>query len=240
MALLAQGEIQHLEAAASLHDAIKGPVDQTTVQQVPLQPDRAVQAGLGSALVLQPRSRLQPSPRCPSPCRRSCRRRAKQAGLIEPQGEAFGGTTSLEEFAQRRFHHVVAPRLQLLAQPGAGLVENHAAAHIHGVAGEGQGVGFSHHQPLGGGHAGFNQAVGIEIKRRWVIEQGAIAERAEAGIQVVEAFVHQAQRQHLYRQGLGQQWMGSQLRAEAVARPQPTAAAIQQGVAGPLKGQIGG
>ena len=193
MALLAQGEIQHLEAAATLDDAIQGPVDQATVQQVALQPDRAAQAARGWALEPQPRP---------------CRRCGDQAGFIEPQGEAFGGTTRLEEFAQRRFQHVVAPRFQLVPQPGAGLVENHAAAHIHGVAGEGQGVGFSHHQPLCGGHAGFNQAVGIEIKRRRVIEQRAIAERAEAGIEVVEAFVHQAQRQHLHRQGLGQQGMG--------------------------------
>ena len=208
MALLAQGEIQHLEAAASLDDAIQGPVDQATVQQVALQPDRAAQAGRGWALEPQPRSCLQPSPGCRLQPSRPCRRGGDRAGLIEPQGEAFGGTTRLEKFAQRRFHHVVTPRFQLVPQPGAGLVKNHAAAHIHGVAGEGQGVGFSHHQPLCGGHAGLNQAVGIEIKRRRVIEQRAIAERAEAGIEVVEAFVHQAQRQHLHRQGLGQQGMG--------------------------------
>src|SRR5271165_6613452 len=62
--------------------------------------------------------------------------------LTQAQNQALRRSASLQELRELNLHHAEAARLQLRGKLRADLVQENRAAHVDGVAGEAEGVGF--------------------------------------------------------------------------------------------------
>ena len=156
--------------------------------------------------------------------------------LRRAQRQTFRRTASLEEFRQRRFKHREACGFEFALEAIAGFVHDDNIADINGITSKIHRVGLFDDDAFFDRYAHLNNAVGVEIKRRRVVHQVTTLQRTEAGIEVVEALVHQLKRQHFNIQPFRQVWMRIEFRTETVTRPQPATFTIEQSIARPFKG----
>ena len=168
LALPPEVELQDLEAARSLHHGVQRAVQQSGIQQMTFQRDLpALDGGAGVGVLAYL--------------------------LVQTQRQAFRRATGLHELRQRRLHHFKTGRRQTVAQLGAGFVDDQRLPDVHRVADEVDGIGLCHGEAPGGGHAQFDEPVRVRIERVGIVKQISACQRAEARVEMVEAFVDQTQ-----------------------------------------------
>jgi hypothetical protein len=113
-----------------------------------------------------------------------------------------------------------------------GLVQEHAIPDVDGIAGEVTGVDGIDDDAFVGRNSGLDGHARIEIECGRVIHQEAVRQRAETGIDVVEALVRQANRDDLEVEELADLLVRLDLGAKTVARPEPWPAAVVQAISG--------
>jgi hypothetical protein len=204
------------EAAASRDGGLDGAIEQAGVQQV------------ASHLKLpQLHGRAGPA---------SIRRRR----IIQTESQAFRAAAGFEKFIERRLDGLHAG---LLAKAGlqrfAGFADDQRGAKVHGIARKMHGIGLVHRDPLRGGDTALNEAPGGGVESRRVVEERAIFQRTEAGIEMVEPRIDQPKRKHFHPERVGQIGVGFQLGAHAVCGPQHAAGGVPEGVSRAFEGQIG-
>ncbi len=86
-----------------------------------------------------------------------------------------------------------ASRLQLGSELRADVVEEDGGADVDGVAGEAEGVGLGDADAPGFGVAGLDLLLRWGVEGGWVVHEVAVGERAEAGVEVIEAGVDEAE-----------------------------------------------
>src|SRR5262249_42510387 len=90
-----------------------------------------------------------------------------------------------------------APAGELLGERGAREVGDEGAAGDHGVASEAEGVGSVDRAAPVPRHAGGDRLERIVVEGVGMIDDPAARQRAEAGVEVVEALVHEPEGNHL-------------------------------------------
>ena len=118
--------------------------------------------------------------------------------LIQGKREAFGGTAGFEDLVQvERVRRVAA-----IFEHGHGFRtsrrQHHVTADAHGVARKPRGFGMGHDDTSPFVHAVRNRGLGVGVECRRIVQQFAVAERAIAGVQVLEPARDQFQRQYFF------------------------------------------
>lgn len=168
---------------------------------------------------------------------------ATVSSLRKSKAEAFCCATSFEEFSEQGLKNGVAAGGEIGLEGCSGLVEDNGVAGGDGVAGEVQGVFFRHGdalvcrvEALDGGQRGL-------VEGGWEVEEFAAGEWGEAGIEVVEARVNEAQGGEISggagTERIAERGVAGQLCAPAVAGPQVAAVGSEEGVAFAFKRRVG-
>ena len=128
--------------------------------------------------------------------RRTVRLPPRRFFSIQSQCQAFGAPPGLEELIELDFDGPVAGLGQARGQMGAAAVVDDGLAHHHRVATEAERLGLvDGDEPR---DLGLENALAVGIEGAGEVEGFARRERAEAGIEVIEARVHEFQGQHAH------------------------------------------
>src|SRR5438445_441360 len=199
-----------LEVAPAVGDAVEHGVHEARVEQVALDLDRAL-AHLGG----DPRGARGPP----------------RARVLELEDQALGGAARQDELPERADDDLVAPARQALAERVAREVRDHRAAGHDRVARTVEGVGRVHLAALLGRHARGDAVERVAVEGVGVVEEAALGERAETGVEVVEALVDQAQRHDLDVHHLRQVAVRLERGTHAVAAPEERRSRLEERVA---------
>ena len=193
IAAFATAKALDADGAAGHFHGIEGAIEDASTQQVALQRQR-----LGAN-------------------RRSCSGTSLGSLLIQQQGQALGGAACLDELGERRHRNLETPLLQLASQCGGGVADDQRLADTHGVAGETGGILGTHFAAIFGAGERFQKVSRSFVERRRIVDQAALGQRHQAGVEMIETRIGQAQRQDANAETFGQQAVRLQAAAHAVA-----------------------
>lgn len=131
-------------------------------------------------------------------------------GLCDSKGETLGCPPGLQELRQWGFYHRKGQGCQSLLQFITGGIEHHDLLNVDGITGKIDGICFTDGNPFGSWNPHLNQAIGVCIKGRWIVEQVAATQGTKARIQMIEALINQPQRQDFNVEPFCQIGMGVQ------------------------------
>src|SRR5439155_11296015 len=154
-----------------------------------------------------------------------------RAALLELEYQALGGAAGHDELPERADDDRVAPGRQALTERVAREVRDHRATGHDRVAREVESVGRVHLEALLCRHARGDALERLAVEGGGVVEDASLGERAEAGVEVVEALVDQAEGDDLDVQHLRQVAVRLERGAHAVAAPEERRAGLEERVA---------
>jgi len=157
--------------------------------------------------------------------------------LAKTEDEAFGGTAGFEEFGQVDLDNLESSRLKVGAEFVADVVEEDVASDVDGVAGELQGIGFGDADAVLVAVARLDFQLGFAVEGGREIHDVAIRERAEAGVEVIEAGIDEAEGDDLDVPEIGELAMAVLQCARAMAGPKAGAVRLKERVAFAFKGR---
>src|SRR5579864_7831873 len=150
---------------------------------------------------------------------------------IEPKGQTLGTSAGLDKFGQAQRSHSVTALFQGSGQFRCPFVQDHGPAHYNRVATERDRLlGRNLDQPL---NTSAQDRTTVIVERPRVIDRFVLGQRAEAGIEMIEARVDQLQGQYLNPQVRADPEMTAGIAPETIAREERLA--TKKRVAGPLE-----
>src|ERR1035438_4564382 len=155
--------------------------------------------------------------------------------LTEPEHEALCGTSSFEEFRQFDPNNLVTKRLQFGGKISADPIEENVSANIDCVASKAQSVRFGDADSLRLRIAILNPFLRFGVERSGIVHDFAVGERAEARVEMVEALVDKAQRNHFYVPEISQLPEAVLVRARPMTGPQAGAIRFEERIPFPFE-----
>jgi hypothetical protein len=113
--------------------------------------------------------------------------------LAEAEDETLGSAAGFEKFRELDLDDLESAQLEVRVEFVADVVEEDGAADVDGVAGELEGIRFGDADALLLAVAGFDFCLRFAIEGGREVHNVAVGERAEAGVEVIEAGIDEAQ-----------------------------------------------